>query len=363
MKEEHVELVAFLEAAKQATVELRALEEQAGASEIEGKKCEKALSAERKAVADQVSAVIRQRREEIAATYDRELRNDQEKLKKVKAKREKAKNKGIKARIEEETADLSAENRQLDAKVSTLFRQNHLPWFCNTHLYYALFFTRSPGDFLTLALTVLICFLLVPCGIFFAVPDAKWWYLIVIYLLTIVVFMGLYIVTADKTKVDNMEILRQGRKIRLQIKANKRQIKAIRRSIERDKDEDLYNLEKYDKEIREIEKEIREISARKEDALYVFENNTALVLTKEIKQNSQERLNQLSSRKEECEGLYKTLSAQLKTMTINVADQYESRIGREFMSPEKLDALIKIFQEGKANSLSEAQELYRNRLN
>ena len=50
-------------------------------------------------------------------------------------------------------------------------------------------------------------------------------------------------------------------------------------------------------------------------------------------------------------------------MTINVTDEYESRIGREFMSPDKLEALIRIFEEEKADSLSEAQELYRNKLN
>ena len=49
-------------------------------------------------------------------------------------------------------------------------------------------------------------------------------------------------------------------------------------------------------------------------------------------------------------------------MTINVTDEFESRIGREFMVPEKLDALVKIFEEERADSLSEAQEMYRNKL-
>ena len=95
----------------------------------------------------------------------------------------------------------------------------------------------------------------------------------------------------------------------------------------------------------------------------MFENDTALILTREIKQDYQGRIEELAERKTQYEREYKELSSQLKTMTINVTDEYESRIGREFMSPDKLEALIRIFEEEKADSLSEAQELYRNKLN
>ena len=106
---------------------------------------------------------------------------------------------------------------------------------------------------------------------------------------------------------------------------------------------------------------VADIGSRKEDALYVFENETALIITKEIRQNYQGRIDSLSEQKQECEERYKELSGQLKRMTINVTDEFESRIGREFMVPEKLDALVKIFEEERADSLSEAQEMYRNK--
>ena len=72
MKEEHAALVDFLDAAKQSVIELDALQRNVNAVEIEGKKCEKALSAERKAVADQVALTVKRRKEEITAAYDRE---------------------------------------------------------------------------------------------------------------------------------------------------------------------------------------------------------------------------------------------------------------------------------------------------
>ena len=363
MKEEHAALVDFLDAAKQSVIELDALQRNVNAVEIEGKKCEKALSAERKAVADQVALTVKRRKEEITAAYDRELRNDQEKLRKARARREKAKSRGMKARIEEETAELNEENRQLRTRLTTLFKQNHLPGFCNTSLYYALFLTRSPKDFMILLITILICFLGIPLGIYFALPEGEALHLAVIYLADIIVFVGLYVTIANRTKIDNIGVLREGRKLRMMIGANERKMKAIKNSIEKDRNEDVYDLEKYDDEIQEIEEDLRNIASRKEDALYVFENDTALILTREIKQDYQGRIEELAERKTQYEREYKELSSQLKTMTINVTDEYESRIGREFMSPDKLEALIRIFEEEKADSLSEAQELYRNKLN
>lgn len=363
MKEEHAELVDFLDAAKQSVIAINALQRKVNAVEMEGKKCEKALSAERKAVVDQVALTVKRRKEEIAEAYDREIRNDQDKLKKIRAKREKAKNKGMKLRIEEETAELNEENRQLHTRLTTLFKQNHLPGFCNTSFYYALFFTRTPKDIMILLVTVLICFLAVPCGIYFALPKKETWYLVIIYLAVIVIFVGLYIMIANRTKVDNIGVLREGRKLRMMIKANERKMDAIRNSIEKDRNEDIYDLDKYDLEIEEMEEGMRDIALRKQEALYTFENETAVIITKEIRQSYQERIDSLSDQKTDCEEQYKTLSAQLKAMVIDATDEYESRIGREFMTPDKLDALIKIFEEEKAESLSEAQELYRNRLN
>ena len=362
MREEHEVLVEFLNDARQAVIDLSALQKEVSAAEIEGKKIDKALSAEKKAVADQVALTVKKRKEEIAEAYDREIRNDQEKLKKARAKREKAKNKGMKIRIEEETAELNEENRQLRTRLTTLFKQNHLPAFCNTSFYYALFFTRGPKDFIILLFTVLVCFVAVPWGIYYALPQKETWYLAVIYPAVIILFMGLYIIIANRTKVDNIGVLREGRKLRMMIKANERKMDAIRNSIEKDRNEDIYDLDQYDLEIAEIEEELEDIASRKEDALYVFENDTALIMTKEIRQNYQGRIDSLSEQKLECESRFKELSAHLKSMTINVTDEFESRIGREFMVPEKLDALIKIFEEERAESLSEAQEMYRNKL-
>lgn len=94
MREEHADLVEFLYDARQSVINLGVLQKNVNAAEIEGKKLEKALSAERKAVADQIALTVKKRKDEIAEAYDREIRGDQEKLKKPGQNGKRRKTKG-----------------------------------------------------------------------------------------------------------------------------------------------------------------------------------------------------------------------------------------------------------------------------
>ena len=56
-----------------------------------------------------------------------------------------------------------------------MFRANHVPGYCAGGLYYSLYFTRGLKEMGILLLALLIFFLAVPCGIYFAVPERKTW--------------------------------------------------------------------------------------------------------------------------------------------------------------------------------------------
>lgn len=92
----------FLEDARQAVVELAEFEKQEETLAQEEKKRLRVLETERKAVADAVNSTVKKRRDEIEKSYDDELGKLQDKLKRTRTRREKAKNQGIKERIKEE---------------------------------------------------------------------------------------------------------------------------------------------------------------------------------------------------------------------------------------------------------------------
>lgn len=351
---------AFLMEAKKALEELSDLKDRNELLKLEMKKKEKELEAERKAVTDAISLTAKKRLDEISSSYDQEIGKGQERLKKVRSKREKARNQGVKERIQEETSELKACNRELREQMRDSFRKDRVPGFCNTRWYYAMYFTKGLGEILIFLLNILICFLAVPYGLYLLIPEQKQIYLVVIYFLVIVVFGGLYVLINNRTKVHHLKALKEGRNIRNLIRSNNRQIRAITRTIRKDQDEALYDLKKYDDDIAKLEQELSEIAAKKKEALNTFDTVTRTILEDEITSNSKEQIDTLCEERDSLRSQADETDKQIKEQTLLISDRYESYIGREFMSPQKLDELAEIFLSGKAENISEAINVYKN---
>ena len=259
--------IAFLTEAREKLEELDLLKDRQRQLKADEARLGKLLENEKKAVNDNISATVKKRREEINSSYDKEIAKGQDKLKKARAEREKAKNQGMKERIAEETADLHKENRDLKLQIRTMFQKNGVAAVCNSSLYYALFFPRWIDEILKLIAAVLICFLLIPYGIYMALPQQKTWMMFLICFLCVVVFGGIYILISNKTKLVHMETLRRGRTLRDQMRSNRKKIRVITSSIKKDKNESIYNLEKYDDDIAKVEQELQNITNKKKEAL------------------------------------------------------------------------------------------------
>ena len=102
MPEQNVDNIAFLREAGEALAELKEAQEAAREQDLQTKRLEKSLASEKKAVADSIEMTIRKRKSEITDSYDSQIEQTQVQLRKVKAKREKAKNQGMKERMDEE---------------------------------------------------------------------------------------------------------------------------------------------------------------------------------------------------------------------------------------------------------------------
>ena len=219
---------------------------------------------------------------------------------------------------------------------------------------------RGFKEFLTLLLTVFICFLAVPYGIYMLLPEKTTLYLVGIYFLTTLVFGGIYILINNLTKVHHQEALKKGRAIRDDIKRNKRKIRSITRSIRRDRDEGVYNLEKYDDEISQAEQELADIAEKKAEALNTFDKVTKTIISDEIAGASKDKLQKLENAFEAAGANRREAETRVKEQTLFITDNYESYVGKEFMTPEKLDELADLIRLGKASTVSEAKEVYKN---
>ena len=312
-------------------------------------------------MADTIARTVKARGEEIARSYDAEIGKTEDQLKKVKAKREKARNQGVKGRIAEDTQSLSKENEELKGRIRTLFRANHVPGYCAGGLYYSLYFTRGLKEMGILLLALLIFFLAVPCGIYFAVPERKTWYLILIYLADILIFGGVYVKIGNSTKMKHMDALREGRSIRNRIQANKKQMKAIARTIRRDKNDAVYNLEKFDDEIAQLDQDLLQTNKKKKEALAAFDTVTKTILSDEIMESNKPEIDRLQGELAKAVEELKAVRTELKEKTLYTAENFEAYTGKEFMTMERLEALEGFIRAGEARNISEAVTVFKSR--
>ena len=355
------ENIAFLQEAKEKSERMIQMRETCRRLEDEAKAADKALTNERKKAKDQVAGTIETRHDELEESYDLQIKQTQEKLRKIRQEREKVKNKGVQQRIGGETADLVAENSGLAAKMKTLFKQNKVPGICRTGWYYALFSPRGWKEILILLATILVCFGVVPLIAYLMVPpqNRSTLVLVLIYLAVIILFFGIWLIIHNMTKVKHREMIEEGRIIRDQMEANRRQINAIKKSIKSDSNEEMYNLGGYDEKIAEFEAEIADIEARKKQALDEFENELKPQITDEIMAGYSDRLSELFQDKKVKDERFSQADVERKNLALDLAENYEAYLGKSNMNPKRLEALIAIFEEGSATNLTEAIEYYK----
>ena len=112
---------------------------------------------------------------------------------------------------------------------------------------------------------------------------------------------------------------------------------------------------------KEMEQELEETAKKKKDALNTFENVTKTILTDEITSNSRAKLEQLKEAHQEVESRLRYTETLIKEKRIFITDTYECYLGKEFLNPEKLDALKHILDNSTAVNLSEVIAEYRER--
>lgn len=326
----------------------------------------KAIATEEKSIQDEIAQTIRKRKNEIEKAYDGQIDANKNKTKSVRAKRDKTKSKRVDERVSMETADLSEENRQLQVEMRTLFKAQHIPGFCRTRFYYALFMTKRFSEVLTLLLSILVTYVGIPALMYFLsyhvfFKDSKQVTLLCTLVVSATLFLlgFIYVLMLNVIKIRHYDTLKQGRSIIDKIAANKRQMRAIRNKINKDKDESVYGLDKYDDKLSELEQELEGISLEKQEAMTQFENETKQLLTNEVNDRRLGYLEQMEENVEELEKQIAVLEDDIKNSDLAIINNYGAVLGKEFCTPAKVADLISLMEDGTAQTVSEAIAAYK----
>lgn len=333
----------------------------------EEKRLEKELALNNKNLKDNIESTVRKRRAEVEKKFDDEVCRDQDKIKKIKAKREKAKDKGIKERIAEETSDLTSQNKELKKNIKDSLKKEKLPGFCGSGFYFTLYYTRGAGEVFICALMIVLMFLVVPAAVYLVLPFEKLpdgysglAFALTFFVVVLIVFF-VYKVIGDKTKNKHFEELKSVRSLRDQITGNRKQISNIRRAIRRDKNEEIYELDDFDDQISSINADIDKINSEKESALKNFDDNVSASVAAEIENREMPRINEISDNYKAMTAKHAGLDENIRQLRLKISTDYEAYLGEDFTDTAKLDELISIMESGSAATVSEAINQLRTR--
>lgn len=344
------------------------LEQQAKQLKDREDKLRKSISQEEKSINDEIVTTIKKRKNEIEKTYDEQLDAERRKIKKVQEQKSKEKSERVGQRVDEETAEVKENTRQLKTEMATLFKKNHVPGFCRSELYYILFMPKGFQEILILIVFMLIGLAGIPYGMYqlfsgviFAgkkFAEASYFMAIVIAV-TLILVLGIYFLIFNLTKVKHRDVIAEGRKIRNQMMANDKNVKAIRNAINKDKDESQYELGAFDDRIAKLQAEMDAIANQKQDALKEFEQQTKAIITDEINGRRQGKVEELKRQCAETEETHGQIEAQVKESSLNIADRYTKYLGKNICREEVLNDIINIMETEQVDTISEGIAIYK----
>ncbi len=311
------------------------------------------IAAEKKITKNNIDDTISKRIEEVGSSFDKEINEEKGKLRAAKGKRDKAKNKGIRQRIEDETQSQRKAIKELDDEIKTEFRSKGVPSICNTFYYYAMYCAGSVQEWLVLACSVLVFIVGIPC-LLYGVLDWFWLWKIILDVVVIAVFLGIYITVWLNTRDRFGPVLLEMRGKRDAISEYKKEIRKIKREIKKDEDESRYNLGSFDEEIKEIETRIKVTADKKRQALEEFDKNTRPVIEQEITDRNKEKIQEMENELEELTGKRRSLEISVKDLSYDITSSYEAFIGKEYMSVNRIDELASVINGGNATNIIEA---------
>lgn len=335
---------------------------------IQEKNLKKAIATEEKSIQDEITQTIRKRKNEREKVYDNRIEANKSKNRSVRMQRDKAKSKRVDERVSAETADLSEENRQIQVEMKTLFKAHHVPAFCLSNLFYSLFMTKRIYEYLVLLLAMLITYVGIPVLVYFfsinillvKMNIGKVIFLSICITTLLLGFISLvYRVILNKVKLKHHDILLEGRNFKDKMAANKRQMKAIKNKINKDKDDSLYGLEKYDDKLSELDEELEQISKEKQKSMTDFENNTKQLLIDEVNDRRLGKLEEMKANIEEMEDQIVVLEEDIQKSSIGITNNYGAILGKDFCTPTKVADLISLMEDGTAQTVSEAIAAYK----
>ena len=319
------------------------------------KQVKKDLQKKEEQISDEIEKVIKKRRQQLEESFDENIDQAESKLKDVESNKGKKKKKAMQKRIQIETRDCRELEQALKLDKKKLIKEKKIPPALVNPYFFAIYFPRRLGDYLIIIFSMIIAFFLIPFGVYtLFLKNMGPLYLALCYLGVIIIFGGLYLVV-NKSKYKHLQGLKEIKALNNQIRDSKKQEKKIKKNIKKDKDESQYNLHDFDEKISSSNEMISSYFEQKKNALLEFDQTTAEDIKKQIQVENQEALDTLKADYKKIKEKKEDLVKKCNDLSMDLSTNYESYLGKSFMTSEKLDAMASAIESGQAKDIGQAK--------
>lgn len=360
MVEKKKEMLRFLDEAK---IALTGWQDSGAASDrlqAEATRLERSLTQERTALRTRVDQEIRRKRTELEKSYSKKEGKLENSRKKVSEDRSKAYQQRVKERASAESAETRKQIEDSKKDMKDLFKENGVPGFCRSGFFYSVFAPKRFTEILGCVLFFLLLFGVLPCAIYYLLTPRTTFWLIIIFVIDVVVFGGLYVVIRRETVVKYHDTIEDGRRHRDFIRSSKKQVKKIEKGVRKQSDESQYDLGEFDQKLDSLSKDKEAMVSERNQALEEFDKKTRDEIANSILAGSRERLAKME---QDLAGMREELDRERKknaALSKEIDEKYAPAIGEEFLSQSGLEDLRAAVNDGAA-SLAEARQRVREK--
>ena len=329
----------------------------------EGKRLVKELQKEIDSAEDEKKQAVKDALIKYTAEEDEIIDNNKRKISEVEKKRSKAKNRGVKNRIENETEDLVTENKELHRTIRKTLKENGLPAYCDTKWFYTIFLTQGGMEWLIKILVFFVGLVLIPwlvTVIFTPTWKIKFFVGLVKvfeWIVAALIFGAIYLTIALLTKDKDNGTLEAMREHRDKIRDNEKQIRKIKKGIKTDVDESSYNLESFDEELEALNSNLSRVTKIREEKVKDFEENKKQQVLDEVDEAHKNAISEAKNRVDQKAEEYKSQNDKVNGLTAQIQEKYGNVIPEKYLNEVGCRKMTELISSGQAKDIASALEI------
>ncbi len=335
-----MEVKEYLKEAKSAIIDLNDKKKELKALKDKNESLDRSLRNLEKKQSDCIEKTTRDKKNELLKQYETLYAQAEKTIREREEVRAKAKSQKIRAIIDEGTAGVKEECEKINEELKQKMKDEGIPFFVNTKLFYALFMPNVFSDFVLMFLIIIGVVVGIPCFVYihYKFKDPIW---LVVLIIAAIFIYGCFILLIDHIFVHKKrEEIAECAKIRREYLKAKKEISKKADRVRREIKDDQLALDTYDYDIKKAKEDRQKVVDEKELALKHFEDEVKEQIKQEVIHAAKKDFDELEEKIVDAKNELMTTTEEVNKKEAEVKEKYEGELGKDLMSERAINALM-----------------------